>query len=398
MRVALVIERFQPSGRGGGGNERSTLQIAQELCDREHDVTLITGSAPPHLDLPGIQVDAMSPTSSGSLVRLFRFARFARQRLTQSTPEGGFDTAISMTMAVPAPVLQPRGGTIRETLLRNIAMRQSLGGRLKKRAALALDPKQQTLLAMERRTLRDPAVRRIVAVSDYVRRQLVEHYAVDETRIDVIPNAAVMPDIDNATRQRWRASIRDGLHVPDDATLFVFAAQNPRLKGFDTLMRALRRLADAGTVRPVVLLAGPFGYAHQQAIAAMGLRDRVRFVMQTRHMPALYAAADATVLPTYFDPSSKVIIESLMMSTPAITTAFNGAADFILPGEGEEGGGRGVVIDDPADDAALAAAMTQIADADRHRAMAAACDGLSDTLSMRRHVDRLEQVLRDTSR
>jgi glycosyltransferase involved in cell wall biosynthesis len=107
-------------------------------------------------------------------------------------------------------------------------------------------------------------------------------------------------------------------------------------------------------------------------------------------MPELYAAADVTVLPTFYDPSSKVVIESLMLGIPAITTRYNGAAAFVLP---EDGPPRGRVIEDPADDAALAAAMIELRDPAVHAACVAATAGLDQALSMKRHVDQLEQVL-----
>jgi UDP-glucose:(heptosyl)LPS alpha-1,3-glucosyltransferase len=107
-------------------------------------------------------------------------------------------------------------------------------------------------------------------------------------------------------------------------------------------------------------------------------------------MPSLYAAADVTVLPSFYDPSSKVILESLMMGTPAISTTYNGASDHLTPPDGSP---RGLVIDDPADPRKLADVMIRLADADFRGACAEACTGLADQLSMKRHVDQLEQVL-----
>ncbi len=64
-------------------------------------------------------------------------------------------------------------------------------------------------------------------------------------------------------------------------------------------------------------------------------------------------------MPTFYDPSSKVVIESLMMGTPAISTAYNGASDFIAPADGSA---RGRVIADPSDHRALAQAMIELWD------------------------------------
>ncbi len=170
--------------------------------------------------------------------------------------------------------------------------------------------------------------------------------------------------------------MRAGFGISEEATVYLFAAQNPRLKGFEPLLAATRRLVDQG-LDPVVLLAGNIQYAHQRAVAAARLTEHVRFVGPTQQMHALYAAADVTVLPTFYDPASKVVIESLMMGTPAISTAYNGASDLLRPTEASDGEWTGRVIDDPADDEALAAAMVELADPDTRRRCQAAMAGLA---------------------
>lgn len=382
LNLVIVIEQFNPHA---GGAERSTAEIAAELARRGHRVTVLAGACVDIDVLPGVTVKRFAIEPSSTVLRLLLFSRWARRELT----EGDYDASLSITMAVPATVVQPRGGTVRETLNRNVALRPKAHKRAWKRVMLALNPKQQTLLALERRTLADPAVRKFAAVSGYVVDQLRNHYDIPPERIELIHNAAAMPKADDAQKQAWRQAVRQGFNVPDDATLYLFAAQNPRLKGYGTLLEAVRQLVREKH-KPVVLLAGSFWYPDHAAAVAKGVRGQVRFVRQTRKMAALYAAADVTVLPTYYDPASKVVIESLMMGTPAISTAFNGASDFILPPGGPV---RGRVIADPGDAEALACAMSELADpAERHRCRDA-CAGLGDSLSMVRHVDRLEAVL-----
>lgn len=384
MNLALVIERFDPTG---GGAERSTAQIAGELTRRGHRVTILTGYTEPCE--PGYAVESLFNHWHIGVVSLLRFARWAPRRIAR----GGFDASLSVTTAVPASVLQPRSGTIRETLERNIAMRTTPAARLTKRTFVALSPKQQALLALERRTLASPRVRRIAALSQYVVDQLQRHYGVDPQRIEIIPNAAEMPRADASQREAWRQLIRKGFSIPDDAPAYLFAAHNPQLKGGNQLFQAVKLLQDRG-IKVTIMLAGPTEYAQQGLAARLGIRDRIRFIGPTGHMPALYCAADVTVLPSFYDPASKVVIESLMMGTPAISTAFNGASDFLTAPDGRR---RGRVIADPADIASLASAMAELADpAERARCREAAV-GLEEPLSMRRHVDRLEALLREAA-
>jgi UDP-glucose:(heptosyl)LPS alpha-1,3-glucosyltransferase len=57
-------------------------------------------------------------------------------------------------------------------------------------------------------------------------------------------------------------------------------------------------------------------------------------------------------LPTLYDPCSNVVLEALGCGTPAVTTAANGAAEFITPGA------NGAVVPLPDDIAGLTEALT----------------------------------------
>ena len=404
--VAIFCEKFDPRG---GGAERSTLQIAEELVHRGHSVTVYAGSAPARCDLiPGLWVEPYRRKASSSVFRLIGYQRWAtrqREALTEAA-------SLSITMAVPADVVQPRGGTVRETLIRTAASRGG-GWRTALKSILSqLDPKQRALLYFEAQTIRDPAVRCFVAVSDYVAEQFREHYGVDANRVEVIPNAAVIPNTPGNTKTTTaktttakssktttddaRVELRAALGVDEATTLFLFAAAVPMLKGYRPLLRAVARLTRAGT-QPgrefLVLVAGPLEHRGVKEAVRMGpaVRERFRFLGRTDAIDDLYRACDATVLPTYYDPASKVVIESLMHGRPAITTRFNGAAAQLLDEHGQPH--RGEVIDNPDDDAALAHAMARMIDPDQRAAYAAQCDGLADTLAMREHVDRLAAVL-----
>ncbi len=389
MKIAIIIEYFDPHA---GGLERSTAQIAQELAARGHAVTLLAGGCRDTACLqgepgmPGVTIHAMAGRKASSAIRLFRFVRWVGNQIEA----GGYDTVLSMTTAVPARVLQPRGGTVRETLNRNIAMRPTALARINKRIAVFLNPKQRLLLKLEKRAFNAPGLFKVAAVSRYVTRQLQEHYQLPPEKVQLIPNAAVMPQVEPKQRAAWRKRIRDSFGIADDTTVYLFAAINPRLKGFGPLMEALALLKDRH-VDVRVLLAGDFWHRHNRETEQRGVRDRVCFVRHTRKIEALYAAADVTVHPTFYDPASKVVIESLMMGVPAISTAYNGASDLIEP-DGEPA--RGLVIPDPADAKALADAMQAMADPEARARCRRATQGLGAGLSMTGHVDQLEVLLR----
>lgn len=386
MKLALVIEKYDPAG---GGAERSTRQIAMELIARGHDVTVICAQCPLKED-GHVKIDLLPDSGKLHAARLKRFSQWA----TSQIQRGCFDASISMTTTVPGTILQPRSGTALETMRRNLAIFDP-STRVIKQAFNALSPKKRTLLSLERRILaapRDPALRHIAANSHYVARQLAELYNVPSEMITVIPNAACMPACCDAQRTQWRQAVHEGYNISSGEVVFMFAAMNPMLKGLSPLLEAFAKLV-SNELPVVLLVAGKFQKRYIDLANKLGIRRQVRFLGPTDEMAKLYAASDVLVHPTYYDPSSKVVIEALMMGIAAISTSFNGASDMITP---QDGAVRGRVIVNPSDIDALAHAMTELVDADARRACSDATKGLAKSLSMSVHVDRLIALVEKT--
>jgi UDP-glucose:(heptosyl)LPS alpha-1,3-glucosyltransferase len=402
MRVAVVTERWDPAG---GGAERSTEQIVRRLIQRGHEVTVLAGRAEsegvPKASYAAEQRVEVEKPSGGTrgAAGLRRFGWWVQRRLDELAP----DVSLSVTMAAAADVVQPRSGTIVETQRQNVASRGARGSGWTKRLSQAVSPKQRALRAAERRTLQSARVQRVVAISDYVARQLAEHHGVAADRVVRIDNAAEGPTTDVATRERWRAVQRRAWGAGEGEAVFLFAALNWRLKGFEELMAAAARLPDASSPSAPqrrlpggawqLWLVGPYRYGHVQAVAEAGLSERVRWLGVTQRMDRLYAASDVLVHPTWYDPSSKVVLEAVLAGRPAVTTRFNGAGEVLEA----SGGGRGV--DRPDDAAGLAAAMAAMLDPATRASHVAAAEraGLRERLTMDRHVDRLEAVLREVA-
>lgn len=385
MRIALAIEFLNPAG---GGAERNCVELSRHLARRGHGVTILCGDAIPGSELAAPQVDVETgPGRPHNALRLVQFSNWVDRRLN----EGGFDASLCFHTTAAADVLMPLGGTVRQTQARNVAMRSTGAERWFKFAAQMVAPKQVALRKLEQRTLAHGRVKAIAAISGYVRRQF-EDAGVPPEKIRLIPNAVDLTPPTEAQRRQWRTKVRRAFDIDAETTVFLFAAYNPRLKGVGPLLAALQQVAESG-VDAVLLLAGGVGYHQQRSAAKMGVRPRVRFVGQTQQMPALFAAADVTVHPTFHDPASRIVIESLVSGTPAITTRYNGAADFV------EHHGRlaGRVIEQPGDVAQLAAAMTELADPKVRRRCRAAAKDVGETLSIEAHVDQVEALLREVA-
>ena len=382
MRVAIAIERFDPFA---SGIERSTHQIARHLIARGHHITIVCGEAPPDFTLEGGQIVSGHTVDFRHRVSVSAFARWAPAALAQQKAE----VTLSMTMACPAMVVQPRGGVIAERMEREVAAR---GGTttLRERAAQWLNLPRQAGLRRERATAGNPLVKSFVAISRYVAEQLKKHHAISEDRIALIPNGAELPPLSAEARTQARQRVRQAFRVANDSTALLFLAQHsPRLKGIEPLLRATEKLVKQGR-NVTLLLAGHITHPQQMLAAKLSIRDHIRMVGPTNEIAQLLAATDLTVMPSFFDPSSKIVIESMMMGVPVVVSRFNGASDFVIAANGSR---RGRVVENPADVESLASAMEAMLDPAERARCSAATTGLDADLAMSRHVDALENLL-----
>jgi UDP-glucose:(heptosyl)LPS alpha-1,3-glucosyltransferase len=169
------------------------------------------------------------------------------------------------------------------------------------------------------------------------------------------------------------------------STLFLGSAHNIKLKGMDTAIRAVRRLAAQGA-DVVLAIAGGEPDAKWRAMTAC-LGKRVRFLGLVDDMTPLFAAADALVHPTRWDACSLSTIEAGAAGLSVITTARNGAAELIREGE------TGFVLPDPEDVAALADRIGRLLDPALRARMGAAAREASLGHDLRANYEAVERVM-----
>lgn len=374
MKIAIVIERFEP---WRGGAETSTNEITRLLAERGHDVHVITTStmpSPPHLTVHQIPAARLlRPLRLGSFIR--RTARFLRKN--------EFDVVHAVAPLPSATVYQPRGGLVAETLARNVATRSSRPRQMLKQALQAVNVKKRALLELEREIFR-PDGPTIAAVSQYVADQCRRIYAAEAPRVRVIYNGVHIAEHDRKDAPAHRQSVRRQYHVPDDTMLLLFVGHNFRLKGLAPLIETLSRLVVGGFDRFHLLVVGrDNAVGYWRRIQSLGLQTHVTFTGPTKRTSLFYFAADALVHPTYYDPCSRVVLEALARGLPCITTRYNGASELITDGH------DGFVIDTPDDVGLWARRIQELADPELRRRISERALALRPRLSMQRHVEGL---------
>ena len=96
-----------------------------------------------------------------------------------------------------------------------------------------------------------------------------------------------------------------------------------------------------------------------------------------------YAAADALVLPSFYDPFGLVVLEAAACGLPVVTSRASGASELLSEGR------DGYVLDDPADAASWADRLERLLDPALRRRMGEAARRLALQYTLERNCDAL---------
>ncbi|HEV7242444.1 MAG TPA: glycosyltransferase family 4 protein [Thermoanaerobaculia bacterium] len=139
-------------------------------------------------------------------------------------------------------------------------------------------------------------------------------------------------------------------------------AEEERYKGFDEVIEILRDLPE--DVVYMIAGGGNDAVRLQQKAAHLGLGDRVVFtgLFSEEEKPDLYALADVYVMPSRGEGFGYVFLEALASGVPVIGSKHDGGREALLNGE------LGLLVD-PANPAEIAAAIREVLDRPRERAI-----------------------------
>jgi UDP-glucose:(heptosyl)LPS alpha-1,3-glucosyltransferase len=206
-------------------------------------------------------------------------------------------------------------------------------------------PQHYVKVWVQRRQYLNHRVKKIIAISGMVKRDIIQHYGVPEGKIAVVFNCVDLDRFQPGNREIYRVAKRAEMGIDEKSIILLFAGNNYRLKGLEPLLHALVSLKQWFPSQPFQLLIAGRGQSDRYSRIArrLGVSDCTLFLGSVKEMERYYAATDIYVHPTFYDSCSLTVLEALASGLPVITSRFNGAADAIISNEG------GRVIKDPAD-------------------------------------------------
>ncbi len=185
---------------------------------------------------------------------------------------------------------------------------------------------------------------RIVAANAVERAHLVWYYRARADRIRVIPCGVDIELFRPMDQREAKAALALGA-----SPLLLYVGRLRPIKGLETLLEAVPRLrAPAGAVPTLLVIGGDADEPENGHLAylrersqALGLHHTVRFLgaQPQERLRLYYAAAEMTVMPSYYESFGMVALEAMACGNPVIasrvggltTTVQDGVTGYLVP-------------------------------------------------------------------
>lgn len=193
--------------------------------------------------------------------------------------------------------------------------------------------------------------RKIIAISDATKRDLIAAYETPEGKIVVVPHGVSSTFRPRSASETAETLNRLGVQRPYVLTVGTY---QPR-KNFGRLARAMAWVASAGLPHELVI-AGKRGWLANQVdhdIAASGQTQRVRRLgyVAAADLPALHAGASAFCLLSLYEGFGMPVLEAMASGVPTVTSNTPALVEVAA---------HAAVMVDPMDPDAIGAALVRV--------------------------------------
>jgi D-inositol-3-phosphate glycosyltransferase len=205
----------------------------------------------------------------------------------------------------------------------HITMFHTLGAvknAIRERTRPALGQKEPELrLRMEKNVVQN--CHRIIATTEREKRTLIRHYGASPQRISVVACGVNLEHF----RIIGKARARHYLGFDNDK-IILFVGRIDPLKGVDNLIKALPFLRHIPKLRLVIIGGGEHSQREIEQLQKLAhdleVGNSIAFLGLIKHeqLPYFYNAADACVVPSYYESFGLVALESLACGTPVVAT------------------------------------------------------------------------------
>lgn len=334
LRIAIPIHRYNRQG----GIERHTWEMV-ERWRREHEVHIFAAEfAPTDQDVVLHKVPALKNRFLATPSFVIANTLMLRKHDFDVVWNNGCGATFSR-------------GVITAASLHTAWAREAKKAGLKR---FFLNPLHYWTFAVEGFNYRGKRYKKVIAISELIKRYVMELCGVPAKDIDVIHHGVNLKEFDPAMRAVHREAVRKDIGAADDDIVVIFVGKEFRRKGLQYVFEAMRALNDR---RVKLLVIGDGEIAQFKGMAQKaGIADRVVFAGHSSNVAPYYAASDMFVFPSTFDAFGMVVLEAMASAVPPVVSSSTGASELI------DHMNDGIVLNDYKDVEGLKNAIKLLAD------------------------------------
>ena len=320
MKIAFVIPQFDPSR---GGVERYAFSLAAGLVARGQEVRVFTQVLPAaNVSVPqGLQITRVVVPEGSRTARYRRFDAAVRQGLGDRTQ---WDVIQGFGQTTLHNLYRVGGGT-HPAYLRAMGREWSVW----KRAWEKINPKNRIRIATERRIYSQEGLH-FIANSQRTKNEVCQDYGVESEQISLIYNGTDLEVFHPRLREELGAKTRERYGLSEDSFVLSYVGSGFARKGLRYAIEITARLRFQGV--PVALLvAGRDSAAPYRRLARKrGVEGAVRFLGPVSDIESVYAASDAFVFPSLYEPFGNAPLEALACGLPLVITEDCGVSELLV--------------------------------------------------------------------
>jgi len=331
MKVAVFTKKFTTRT----GNERVATQVIHHLHEQGHEVEVYCQKK--HDSAQGLinskRIHKLIGVSFDPSLSMWSFAKRANKVASQLRKKSPDTIIFGFNHSFQHDVYRLGGGTHKGFILRTEEGGRS-GGPVVNRMAQKMETKRFS----------DEQCQRFIVPSHRVGDELKEHYGIGQDKITTVFNGVDLERFHPLRKAHERIEARNRWGLSENDKVAIFVGQDLVIKGFHHAVRA----AEKAGCRLVYVGKAKRPDDLSNTVIWDGERDDVDVCLR---------AADALILPSYYESFSNVTLEAYASGLPVVTTQYVGATELLADSKLND-----LVVEEPEDVTGLCAGLIRVFD------------------------------------
>ena len=369
MKIAVIRQKYV----NYGGAEQFVSEYTTHLAEAGHEIHIFAHQWTPSTH-PNIRVHPVRAFTFNSFFRTLSFAWYAARAVRQDS----FDVIQSHERTWCHDVYRAGDGCHREWLEKRGHHSPPF-----KKLSFRLNLFHQLILKLEKAIFESGRCKKIVAISEMVKHDILKHYRLPTEKVEVVYNGVRLDRFNPDNKIRYRNKVRDRIGVPRDAAMILFVGSGFERKGLEYLVRAMGLL---GRENWRLVLVGKGDWSRYLGFASEQTRGKTIALDPVDDIETLYAAADLFVLPSIYEPFGNANLEALASGLPIVTSRNTGVAEIITPKK------EGMIVEDPANPKAIAEAIGYLMDPKVREPMNKFARSLAERFTQKRNAEAMLKI------